>query len=327
VITNSSAYYTIHHVTRFRYSAPISESIMEVRIQPRSEGIQRCLDFQLHSSPRARIMNYRGEYGNRVHHFDVPNRHNQLTITAEALVEVTTPPPIPKALVSRAWDELDALTATDEYWDMLMPSHFARPSELLREFASELELQRRDDPLSLLRELNTMIYEKFEYAKKNTRVDSPIEDALSTRRGVCQDFAHIMITLVRELRIPCRYVSGYLFQQSRSRERSADGATHAWVEALLPGLGWVGFDPTNNTIAAERHIRVAIGRDYADVPPTRGVFRGSAESELAVAVRVVESDADALRSDVLLLESDWEPAGIDGYEYEPGPQQQQPQQQ
>jgi len=271
-------------------------------------------------------MNYRGEYGNRVHHFDVPNRHSQLTITAEALVEVTTPPTLPQTLDPQAWDELDKLTATDEYWDMLMPSHFARPSDLLREFAAELKVRRRDDPLTLMRELNTAMHEKFEYAKKNTRVDSPIDDALSTRRGVCQDFAHIMITLVHELGIPCRYVSGYLFHRSRARDRSADGATHAWVEALLPGLGWVGFDPTNNAIAAERHIRVAVGRDYADVPPTRGVFRGSAESELAVAVRVLPSDAEVLRSDILLLESDWEPATLEGYEYEPGPQQQQPQQ-
>ena len=325
MIMNVSSYYTIHHVTRFRYSASISESIMEVRIQPRSEGIQRCLDFHLHTNPRARIMTYRGEYGNRVHHFDVPNRHSQLIITAQALVELIAPPPLPQALDPQAWDELDTLTASDEHWDTLMPSHFARPSDLLHDFARELGLRRRDDPLTVLRDLNTAMYKHLAYAQKNTRVDSPIEDALNVRRGVCQDFAHIMITLVRELQIPCRYVSGYLFQQSRARDRSAEAATHAWVEALLPGLGWVGFDPTNNSIAAERHIRVAIGRDYADVPPTRGVFRGSAESELAVAVKVLPSDT--LRGDDMPLEADWTPSTIDGYEYEQGPQQQQPQQQ
>jgi transglutaminase-like putative cysteine protease len=323
--TNVASHYIIHHVTRFRYSTPISESIMEVRIQPRSEGFQRCLDFRLHTSPRASIFTYRGEYGNRVHHFDVPNRHSQLTITAEALVEVTPPPSLPEALSPQAWDELDDLTATDEYWDMLMPSHFARPGPLLYDFARELDLQRRNDPLTVLRDLNTAIHEKFEYAQKSTRVDSPIEDALSARRGVCQDFTHILITLVRELGIPCRYVSGYLFHQGRGRDRSAEDATHAWVEALLPDLGWVGFDPTNNTIAGERHIRVAIGRDYADVPPTRGVFRGKAQSELAVAVKVSPSNTP-LSTD-LPQEADWVPANLDGYEPETGPQQQQPQQQ
>src|SRR5258708_19807954 len=100
-------YYTIRHTTRFRYSKPISESIMEVRVQPRSESNQHCLDFQLHTSPRAYIMTYRGEFGNRVHHFDIPNSHSHLTITAEALVDVTAPPPLPAALVAQAWDELD----------------------------------------------------------------------------------------------------------------------------------------------------------------------------------------------------------------------------
>lgn len=318
-------YYTVHHVTKFRYSTPISESTMELRIQPRSEGIQRCLDFRLHTSPRASIMSYRSELGNRVHHFDVPNRHSQLTITAEALVEVTSPPSLPEELSADAWDELDALTATDEYWDMLMPSHFARPSDLLHDLARELDVQRRDDPLTVLRDLNTAIYENFEYSQKNTQVDSPIDDALSTHQGVCQDFAHIMITLVRELRIPCRYVSGYLFHQERGRERSADGATHAWVEALLPGLGWVGFDPTNSILAADRHIRVAIGRDYADVPPNRGVFRGKAESELAVTVKVLPADASP--SDEMHLEAHWIPSNSEGYGHEEEELQEQQQQQ
>jgi len=279
-------YYTIRHTTRFRYSAPINESIMEVRIQPRSEGNQYCLDFQLHTSPRAHIMNYRGEFGNRVHHFDIPNSHNQLTITAQALVDVTAPSPLPEALTPQAWDELDALTGSDDYWDTLMPSRFANPSELLYELAHELDVRRRDDPLTVLRDLNSAIYRTFEYSPKTTRVDSPIDEALSLRKGVCQDLAHIMITLARHLQIPCRYVSGYLY---RGEGRSTGEATHAWVEAYLPDLGWVGFDPTNNTVTDERHVRVAIGRDYADVPPTRGVFRGKAESELAVTVRIAPS--------------------------------------
>ncbi len=318
-------YYTVHHVTRFRYSTPIAESIMEVRIQPRSEGFQRCLDFRLHTSPKSQIMTYRDDLGNRVHHFDVPNRHTHLTITAEAMVEVTTPPALPEAVSPYAWNELDALTAQDVYWDLLKPSHFIQPSKLLDELIQELEIQRQDDPLTMLRAINTAVYEHFEYAKQNTQVDSPIDDALSIRRGVCQDFAHIMIALVRELGIPCRYVSGYLFHQGERRERSTDGATHAWVEALLPGLGWIGFDPTNNIIARERHIRVAVGRDYADVPPTRGTFRGKAESELAVSVRVYPTEAPPPSAD-LSLEAKWTPALIEGYEYEEG-YHQQPQQQ
>src|SRR5262249_46450106 len=159
------------------------------------------------------IMTYRGEFGNRVHHFDIPNSHNQLTITAETLVDVTAPPPLPEALDEHAWDALDTLTANDDYWDTLMPSLFAIRSDLLCKLALELDVRRRADPLTVLCDLNSTIYQTFDYAPKTTRVDSPIDEALRLRRGVCQDFAHIMITLVRHLRIPCRYVSGYLLQQ------------------------------------------------------------------------------------------------------------------
>jgi transglutaminase-like putative cysteine protease len=315
-------YYTIRHVTKFRYSKPISESMMEVRFQPRSEGNQYCLDFRLHTSPRAQIFSYKGEFGNKVHHFDLPNYHSQLSITAEALVDVVAPPEIPDVLSAQAWEELDALTANDEYWDLLMPSHFAQPTERLLVLAQELEVRRRDDPLSVLRGLTTSIYNTFDYSPKTTKVDSPIDDALELRRGVCQDFAHIMIVLVRQLGIPCRYVSGYLFNQSRSR---GSDATHAWVEALLPDLGWVGFDPTNNTLADERHIRVAIGRDYADVPPTRGIYRGKAETELSVNVKVASSDVSPI--DEQQPESDWVPTHVDSYDPGQVQQQEQPQQQ
>lgn len=284
-------YYTIEHRTSFRYSAPIRESVMEVRMQPRTEGNQRCLSFQLTTQPRARISQYRDHLDNIAHHFDIPGQHERLVVETEALVELRELDPLPAALGPDAWGALDDLTAREDHWDMLAPSQFARPSALLEDFAREIGLARRADPLTLLRELNQAIYEQFEYAPQSTRVDSPIDDALRARRGVCQDYSHIMITLGRGLGIPCRYVSGYLFHRTEDHDRSAEDATHAWVEALLPGLGWVGFDPTNNLIAGARHIRVAVGRDYADVPPSRGVFKGRAESELHVAVRVTPAAA------------------------------------
>ena len=141
---------------------------------------------------------------------------------------------------------------------------------------------------------------RFEYKPRSTRVDSPIDEALEARRGVCQDFAHIFIALARPLGIPTRYVSGYLYRDAASHDRSTDGATHAWVEAFLPEIGWIGFDPTNNLIAQDRHIRVAVGRDYADVPPTRGVYKGvtAVRSELGVAVQVGPAPSPLL-SDVV----------------------------
>jgi transglutaminase-like putative cysteine protease len=286
--------YSIRHYNRYRYSKPVSQSTLEVRMHPRSEHAQRCFTFELTVSPKARLFSYMDHVGNTIYHFDMPQPHTELTIVADALVDVEAPPELPEEIGPEAWDELDTLVSRDDYWDMLMPSQFARSSEELENLAKKLGLDARNgrDPLTLIRDLNRNLFDEFEYAKESTSVDSPIEDALRSRRGVCQDFAHIMITLLRGLRIPSRYVSGYLFHDKEHKDRSAEGASHAWVEALLPGLGWVGFDPTNNLIAGIRHIRTAIGRDYADVPPTKGTLlgSGSAASELKVRVRVTAAD-------------------------------------
>jgi transglutaminase-like putative cysteine protease len=280
--------YTIRHVTRFTYEAPISESVMEARMQPRTDPTQRCIRFGLSTTPPSRVKMYQDHDGNIVHHFNIPGRHSRLAITAEAFVECSAPEPLPERLCADSWDRLDEATASGRFWDVLSPSEFAHRTPLLDAFAREIGLVRDDDPLVTLRRVMDGVYARFEYSPQSTQVDSSIDDALSERRGVCQDFAHVLIALVRQLGIPCRYVSGYLFQQGDDTASTLDGATHAWIEAWLPEVEWVGFDPTHNIPTGERHIRVAIGRDYLDVPPTRGVFKGSSavRSELAVAVSV-----------------------------------------
>src|SRR5580704_3267470 len=271
---------------------------MEVRLQPRSEGDQRCLSFTLDVDPAANIIQYRDFAGNTVHHFDIAGTHKVVKVTAQSAVEVQ-PVPAPRAADGGDWADLDALIAGNDHWEMLLPSHFAQSSPPLEQLANELGWTRRGNPLALLTELNEAIYNLFAYVPNSTKVDSPIEDALRNRQGVCQDFAHIMIALVRGLQIPCRYVSGYMFHREKieggeiENDRSLEGASHAWVEALVPRLGWVAFDPTNNLVGGDRHIRVAIGRDYADVPPTRGVYKGEAQSELSVAVTVSPADSVA----------------------------------
>jgi len=286
-------FYAIRHFTRFRYSSPVWQSVMELRMQPRNENTQRCFTFQLSISPQARVFSYQDHAGNLVHHFDVPGQHRQLTIIADALVDVENPAPLPESLGPEAWSELDAMIDQEDYWDMLMPSRFARTSPEVEALALEFGVDKRGErqPLELLTTLNSKLYQYFSYVKRSTAVNSEIEDAIRSRQGVCQDFAHTMIAMVRNLRIPCRYVSGYLHRDSEHADRSDEGATHAWVEALLPRIGWVGFDPTNNLIVGGRHIRTAIGRDYADVSPTTGTMKGSAETELQVRVRVTPSHA------------------------------------
>jgi transglutaminase-like putative cysteine protease len=300
--------YSVLHTTTFSYESAVRESVMEVRLQPRSDGSQHCLTFQLEVAPAANIMQYRDFLGNTVHHFDIAGRHSQVKVTARSTVEVEDEYSL-NAAEAGTWADLDRIIDSastsssgpnnDDYWEMLLPSMFAKNTDLLETLAVDLRAARRDTPLQLLTEINQGIYDSFAYAKNSTNVNSPIDHALESRKGVCQDFAHIMIALVRPLRIPCRYVSGYMYHRSDSaaspengkKDRSLEGASHAWIEALVPRLGWIAFDPTNNLVGGDRHIRVAVGRDYADVPPTRGVYKGEGTSKLSVAVTVSPSDA------------------------------------
>jgi transglutaminase-like putative cysteine protease len=280
--------YTVRHVTRFSYETPITESVMEARMQPRSDGFQRCVHFALTTVPQARVMTYQDHDGNAVHHFDIPTRHSRLVVTSEALVDAIERDPMPETLTGDVWGAIDALAASGAWFEHLAPSAFASSTPALNAFARELDVNRSEDPLLLLRRLMREMNSRLEYRPKSTSVDSPIDEALNARCGVCQDFTHIFIALARQVGIPSRYVSGYLFPRTESENRTAAHATHAWAECYVPELGWCGFDPTNNEDASEGHIRVAVGRDYSDVPPTRGVFKGATavKTELAVAVRV-----------------------------------------
>jgi transglutaminase-like putative cysteine protease len=273
----------IHHETTFAYDAPIFESTMELRMQPRTDQCQRCLGFDVSILPEARPSRYTDFVGNTVHHFNIPSRHESLRLVATSVVEVAAVPPPPRVSAD-AWAALDALSDSAEHWDWLHPSHFARPSEPLSRFAEELGLGRRDDPLTVLESMNQSLATAICYERGSTRVDSPIEECLSLRKGVCQDFAHVFIALARGLGIPTRYISGHLVHLGSDGAVSGDGATHAWAESFVPGAGWIGFDPSNRQGVGAGHVAVALGRDYADVPPTRGTFRGVAKSDLSVRV-------------------------------------------
>ena len=314
--------YAVHHHTRYRYSASVNESVMEARMKPRSDDGQMCHTFQLVVSPRVLVHTYADHMDNEVHWFNVPSKQGQLVMRAESLVEVQ--PWDPGLLIpdDAAWTALDRLSKDPAYWDWLAPSHFAVQTESLRHFAESEGIQRSRDPLRILYAVNQCIYDAFEYVPASTEVDSPIDVALTSRRGVCQDYTHIFIALTRHLGIPCRYVSGYLFHGEDRQDRSAEDATHAWAEAWLPDHGWIGFDPTNNLVAQGRHIRVAIGRDYVDVPPTKGVFLGDATSELDVGVQVTLAERPAPEEE-LIPPTGWVPPEDVGSEQQQQQQQQQ----
>jgi len=303
-------------------------------MQPQKTARQRLVSFDLELDPPAQLFSFADTFGNPVYHFDVPQPHEQLTITAHAAVETQPPPRLPEELDMGEWDRLRSDFLRGENFDFLHAHGFAHETEALRAYAAERDIEalREHDPLTAVRALSKLIYDSFGYESGVTRADSPIDDVLRTGKGVSQDFAHVMITLCRGWGIPARYVSGYLFTDRKAGDRSDPDATHAWVEVFLPSLRWVGFDPTNNIMACERHVACAVGRDYSDVPPSRGVYKGEAESELAVGVTVRRARAAHAEPEFLRTSQSAPRAGQRrgqhaGLAYEHQRQQQQQQQQ
>ena len=280
----------IIHDTVFHYDALVTESIMEVRLRPRDDEQQRCQQFNLSITPKTVVNEFIDSLGNHIHHFDVPAPHQSLLVRAESVVEVWIPDPRPTTMPIDSWQTLDAVRTTP-LLDMLLPSTFAIATPHLLAFMQQYMFTREYDPLTTIERIARTLYETITYTPQSTSVDSPIDVVLEQRQGVCQDIAHVMIAVCRQLGIPARYVSGYLYHRRDDNDRSQADATHAWVEAWVPTIGWVGIDPTNNIWTSERHIRMAIGRDYADVPPTRGVYRGNASERLEVAVNVNDAEA------------------------------------
>ena len=288
-MSRQSTLYRVEHVTRFQYSERIRESVVTLYLQPRNDASQHLESFKILTDPGAELGSYEDCFGNAAHFFDVPSEHDQLKVTSKSLVALHASEPDEAA--GLGWDAVKEVQ-TPSMWHLLHPTTLTQPTAALAAFVDRHGIARRETPLASLRELTARIHEALAFERGRTRVDSPIDDALMAESGVCQDFSHIMLAIVRGWGIPAQYTSGYLFPVWEGREQSMAEASHAWIECLLPGLGWVGADPTNNTVFPKHHIRVATGRDYRDVPPTRGTFRGAAWQQLEVVVNIKAVDTE-----------------------------------
>jgi transglutaminase-like putative cysteine protease len=285
--------YHFTHVTEFHYDAAVSESYNEVCVRPMHDEKQSCLSFRLTTSPASRSIAYRDAFGNWVHQFNILSEHRHLTVEAESVVLAHEGSSLVNASISLA--ELDAQRDElgEEYFDFVAPTGYV--PHLLPEVGELTELAERASEVtvtSFAQSASDLIHDRFNYVKGATHVHSSIEDALKVRAGVCQDFAHLLLSVVRRRGLPARYVSGYIVPRG-SVEGGADleeviggQASHAWVEVWLPGSGWFGLDPTLGAPVGLRHVRIAYGRDYGDVAPVRGVYKGHAGQRLSVDVRV-----------------------------------------
>ena len=279
--------YEVEHVSRYRYSSPARHCALSLCLTPREDARQRLLGSEIVTNPEAPQNSETDSFGNTRQVINIHREHQLLEIAARSSVELGPFAPVPDALDFGAWGRIHSWKDDLHYWDFTRPSAFCRPSPALAAFLHEFAIETGADPLQSLVQLCDTLHRSFQYLPGSTTVVSPIEHILETRQGVCQDYSHVMITIARSWGIPARYVSGYLYVDNQGSDAPTQTASHAWVECLLPGLDWVGFDPTNRCLASVRHVRVGVGRDYQDVPPVRGIFLGSGHTQLEVDVRVL----------------------------------------
>lgn len=295
----------VTHATRYDYTPPVETAQHLAHLKPMTTPSQRLVSHALTISPTpAQHVESPDVYGNARAFFALDSTHEELVVTAESLVETSMPVLSPAAARELPWEEVRERfryvkdSSYDPASDFVFPSRYVPRHDDFASYARPSFAPGRPT-FEVAMDLTRRMYEDFVYDSESTEISTPAIEALAQRKGVCQDFAHIMIAIARHWHIPARYVSGYLHQRGDRKDRSGEDATHAWVEAYLPSLGWIGFDPTNDIMAQERHIRVAVGRDYADVPPTRGTFKGLADSELAIAVSVQPTQAPVRHEEFL----------------------------
>jgi transglutaminase-like putative cysteine protease len=263
----------IVHSTRYRYTGPIAETVMEVRLQPMDGNGQRCLDFRLELSHGVRPRAYRDGYGNHVHYFNLVRPHSGLSVISRSTVETGLGP-----------DGDPGEELVHDYLRFRVPvKNVEGVRELARRHAitdpsSSVEVEHALDELTL------GISREFTYDRTVTNVYSAVDEVLALRAGVCQDFAHLFIAVAREMGVPTRYVSGYIHTPGAR----AVAASHAWAEAWVAGRGWIGFDATHPVRTTPHHVRLAVGRDYTDAAPTRGVYVGSATGSMSISVKTRE---------------------------------------
>jgi transglutaminase-like putative cysteine protease len=268
--------FRIRHVTRFDYEAPAYESHNEIRLRPCDDAGQRVLAFDLRVEPRASVFEFRDYFGNRAHSFSIHPPHERLVVLTTAMVERS------HGFGGRPIEvTFDRFLAQDEArsrenCEFVTASRYVPFSARLRKFFWMARPRRTEDVADYVMRVICFIRDQFGYDTGTTHVHSSLDEILSAGGGVCQDFAHLALGVLRLAGVPARYVSGYLAPALGMADAMGEQASHAWVEALLPGLGWTGFDPTNRCRTDLHHIRIAIGRDYADAAPIRGVYRSAA---------------------------------------------------
>jgi transglutaminase-like putative cysteine protease len=273
--------FAIRYLTSYTYDAEVLDNLNALRVKPAANSRQRCDEFSVRLNPEVRLHRHSDYFGTEVVEFEISRPHRELTIDVRARASTTPPPEAPQA----PWEVLREATYREPGGEFLLQTDDAPGHPLLQQLVDATGAA--SSPLAAVHLVSELIPDRFEYRQGATYVDSPIERLLDVGAGVCQDFVHLGVCVLRHHGIAARYVSGYLFasDDEGTGEESVEVATHAWLEALLPIVDggepvWIGADPTTKILAGENHVKIGHGRHYADVPPTKGVYRGQAEATL-----------------------------------------------
>jgi transglutaminase-like putative cysteine protease len=285
--------FKIRHVTKYSYEVPVRDSANQIMLYPINDTFQEVVQSQIVVTGDPIVEIYQDYFGNQVGTFTHASPHNELVIDA-SLVVITTPKelPVDSASVEEQLNELRQLKYQTQFIDFLKQEHFVLLPEAIK-IVDDIK-NNGGTPLVMIKQFCSFVFEHFTYKKGITSIESTLDEVWTLKSGVCQDFAHILLVMVRLLDVPARYVSGYICPNKTGMR--GEGATHAWVEAYIPFYGWLGIDPTNNCIVNESHVRLAVGKNFSDCSPVKGTYRGTSEHTLEVAVSVSYEDGQTIES-------------------------------
>nr|WP_294869910.1 transglutaminase family protein [uncultured Pedobacter sp.] len=273
--------FKIKHITKYTYESPVRESVNHIILYPIEDQFQSVIKHTLKISGNPKVDIFTDYYGNKIGFFAYSERHRELEIYSELTVAtIAKELPSETMFSEMQWMELEKLRYQVPYIDYLKWEAFNELDELKK--ITEQFLQSDLTPYRVAMDYCQYVYEHFKYIQGVTTVQTQIDEIWQIKSGVCQDFAHILCQMLRMAKIPAKYVSGYICPNKNGIR--GEGATHAWVEAYIPDYGWLGLDPTNNCIANETYVRLALGRSFTDCSPVKGVYKGPSNHKLTVQV-------------------------------------------
>ena len=279
--------YHIKHITRYRYTSSVIDCANQIMLYPIQDAQQVLKKHELHISHKPDLEEFVDYFGNRVGIFSVIMPITELMIESDIEIEIS-PAVLPETnhSVKDQWEKLNEQREQFPYMDFMMLENFEHENEVSDVIRNWVDHSL--SPFETAQLFSKYVYDNFEYRKGVTTVETGAGEIWKLKAGVCQDFAHILLVMLRMVGIPARYVSGYICP--KGQELRGEGATHAWAEVFVPFYGWIGLDPTNNCIASDRHVRLAIGRHFTDCTPVKGTYKGSSEHTLEVSVSIANGE-------------------------------------